>query len=57
MKRFIVNISRGYALEKYETRTGKKSIHNFLLFLDNDGVYVSTRQGKVYLTPENCEVI
>jgi hypothetical protein len=57
MKRFIVHISKGYAIEKYFTKKGRLWIHNFLLFLDENGVYVSTRQGKVYLTPENCEVI
>lgn len=57
MKRFIVNISRGIALEKYFTKKGNLYVHQFSLFLDSNGVYVTTRQGKVYLTPENCEVI
>ena len=57
MRSFKVNISKGTALEKYKTKKGNWSIHNFLLFMDNEGVYVKTREGKVYLTLDNCEII
>lgn len=54
---FEVDFANGSAWESYVTAQGNVKMHNFMLFIDNKGVYVKTRNGDIYLTPENSKII
>lgn len=50
---YIIDFENGTAKEEYRTEKGNWLVNNFLIFLDNKGAFVSTRNGKVYLNEEN----
>ena len=50
---FIVNLSKGTAVEQYATKSGEIMNRNYVIFLDEKGSYILTREKKIYLTEEN----
>jgi hypothetical protein len=54
---FEVDFSNGNAWEVYVTPQGNVRMHNYMLFIDWKGVHVITRNGVIYLTPENAIVL
>lgn len=57
MKKYKVDFASNSAIEEETTPGGNKKIRRFMLFIDWKGVHIINRQGVVYLTQENCEVI
>ena len=57
MKKYKVNFADNSAIEEVTTPCGNKKIRRFMLFIDWKGVHIINRQGVVYLTQENCEVL
>ncbi len=53
-KKYLVDFQNYAAIEK---STDNKVLHRWKLFIDQKGVHIINRQGVVYLTQENCEVI
>lgn len=56
-KKYQADISKGQAIYKYLTKKGNELISRFTIFTDTKGLKIFTREGVVYLTEENCEVI
>lgn len=54
---FIVNVSKGTAVEQYANRNGEIMIKNYALFVDENGAYILTREKKIYLNTENSVFI
>ena len=50
---FIVNLSKGTAKEQYANCKNEVMIRNYVVFLDDKGAYILTREEKIYLTEEN----
>ena len=50
---FIVNLSKGTAVEQYANCKGEVMIRNYEVFIDEQGAYILTKEKKVYLTVEN----
>lgn len=50
---FIVNLSKGTAVEQYANKNGEVMIRNYAVFLDESGAYILTREKKIYLNDEN----
>ena len=57
VKKYEVDFDNCCASEYYVTPKGYKHINRFMLFVDSVGVKIFTRNGVVYLTPENSEVV
>lgn len=57
MKEFKINWSEGTAKRERKTEKGRTIKDNFLIFIDNTGVYVETREGRVYFSESNCSVV
>lgn len=54
---FIVNVSQGTAVEQYANKDGEIMIRNYVIFIDNKGSYILTREKKIYLNEENSVFI
>ena len=54
---FEVDFGNGSAREKVVTKWGNVKIRNYKMFINSNGIYVSTRKGVVYLTPENSIIL
>ena len=54
---FIVDLSKGTAVEQYATKKNSIRIRNYAIFIDTDGAYVLTKKEKIYLNSENCVFI
>ena len=50
---FIVNLSKGTAVEQYANKDGEIMIRNYVVFTDESGAYILTREKKIYLNDEN----
>ena len=53
-KKYLVDFQNCAVIEK---STDDKVLHRWKLFIDQKGVHIINRQGVVYLTQENCEVL
>ena len=56
-KKYLVDFANGNVIYKYITAKGNELISRFIMFTDTKGVKIFTRDGVVYLTEENCEVM
>lgn len=56
-KKYQVNFALGSVDEIYVTEKGNRKINRFKAFVDAKGVHIMTKNGVVYLTSENCEVV
>lgn len=56
-KKYLVDFANGNAIYKYLTKKGNELISRFAIFTDTKGLKIFTREGVVYLTEENCEVL
>ena len=54
---FIVDLSKGTAVEQYATKKKSIRIRNYAIFIDDNGAYILTRKEKIYLNTENCVFI
>lgn len=54
---FEVDFEKGTATECYVVPSGKVKMYNFMLFIDEKGAYVKTRNGDIYMTPENSIIL
>lgn len=52
---YIVDLSKGTAIEPYNGKGGSLKIRNFAIFIDKKGAYILTRKQKVYLNTENSK--
>jgi hypothetical protein len=50
---YKVDFGQGTATQEYLTPKKNLLHHCFAIFTDNLGLYICTREGKVYLTHEN----
>ena len=56
-KKYLIDFANGDAIYKYVTEKGHELIKRFIIFTDVKGLKIFTRDGVVYLTEENCEVM
>lgn len=56
-KKYQIDFDEGNAIYQYTTPKGHKHISRFIIFTDSIGLKIFTRQGVVYLTEKNSEVI
>lgn len=56
-KKYQVDFALGCVNEYYTTKDGNQKVNRFTMFIDAKGTHIITRNGVVYLTPENCEVV
>lgn len=54
---YKVSFAKGIATEEYLTPKNNLLHHTFAVFMDNLGLYILTRYGKVYLNEKNSEFI
>lgn len=54
---FEVDFRNGTAREEYKTPKGNTRVNNHKLFIDAKGVHILTKNGAVYLTPENSKIL
>ena len=52
---YIVNLSKGTAIEPYNGKNGSLKIRNFAIFIDDKGAYILKRKEKVYLNENNSK--
>lgn len=52
---YIVDLSKGTAIEPYNGKSGGLKIRNFAIFIDNKGAYILKRKEKVYLNENNSK--
>lgn len=55
--KFKVDFALGFARLERTTKGGNKKVSNFTIFTDTMGLKVFTREGVVFLTEENSEVL
>jgi hypothetical protein len=56
-KKYLVDFANRNVIYRYITAKGNELISRFTMFTDSMGVKIFTREGVVYLTEENCEVM
>lgn len=54
---YIVDLSKGTAIEPFQGKKNNLRIRNFVVFIDDKGAYIATRTKKVYLTSENSKFV
>lgn len=52
---YIVDLSKGTAIEPIQNKKGNLMIRNHAVFIDKKGAYILKRKEKVYLTEENSK--
>lgn len=57
MGKYKIDFANGCANEEYYTKSGNKRFNRFKIFTDTKGLKILTRNGVVFLTEENSEVI
>ena len=55
--KYKIDFSIGCAIENGITPKGKATKKVFALFIDQQGLYISKRNGIEYMTENNCEII
>lgn len=54
---YIVNFAKGTAVLPYFNKKGKLFNRTYAIFIDFNGIYISTREGKVYLHERNSNFV
>lgn len=57
MGKYKIDFANGCANEEYYTKSGNKRFNRFKIFTDTKGLKILTKNGVVFLTEENSEVI
>lgn len=56
-KKYLIDFANGNVIYKYLTAKGNELISRFTMFTDVKGLKIFTRDGVVYLTEHNSEVL
>lgn len=56
-KKFKIDFANGCANYEYMTKGGKNKISRFTIFTDSMGIKIFTKDGVVFLTEQNSEVL
>lgn len=56
-KKYLIDFANGNVLYKYFSQKGNELISRFAIFRDTKGLKIFTREGVVYLTEQNSEVM
>lgn len=56
-EKFKIDFSNGIVKQCYKNKNGKKTFLIWKLFLDQKGAKIITKNGVIYMTPENSEVL
>jgi flagellar basal body rod protein FlgG len=57
MGKYKIDFANGCAREQYYTKGGNLRFNNYAIFTDSKGLKILTRNGVVFLTEENSEVL